>query len=424
MLSGARQVGKTTLFLQAIQSLIDQGVPPSNILYATFDHPLLKLAGLDETLRIWRESEPQSEGPEYLFLDEIQVAADWQVWVKHQRDFFPKRRIAFTGSASPLARDGQESGVGRWSTVHVPTLSFFEFLQIRQIEFPALPRPTSLAQVLNWTEPELRRAAHAAEPLTSHFHDYLVRGGFPECAQIENITTLQKLLREDIVDKVLKRDMTAFYGVRNVLELEKLFLYLCIRNGGEVNVSQLSKELQVTRSTVEGLLDLLVATHLLYPLRTFGYGKEVLKAKTKYYLADPAIPSAVLLKGKTVLENDSALGLAVEAAVFKHLYSHYHAQGARFSYWRNSKGKEVDIVAEIGDQVIPFEVKYRRQIDIKTALEGLKVFCKDRPVTRGYLFTRLFDDTGFLEVNAKGGVASILKVPAALACFWLGASEH
>ncbi len=39
LLSGARQIGKTTLFLQAIESLIDAGVNPGNIVYITFDHP-------------------------------------------------------------------------------------------------------------------------------------------------------------------------------------------------------------------------------------------------------------------------------------------------------------------------------------------------------------------------------------------------
>lgn len=45
LLSGARQIGKTTLLLQTIESLLLGGVPPGQILYATFDHPLLKLAG-------------------------------------------------------------------------------------------------------------------------------------------------------------------------------------------------------------------------------------------------------------------------------------------------------------------------------------------------------------------------------------------
>lgn len=47
MLSGPRQVGKTTLLLQTINQLIENGVSPANILYATFDHPIFKLAGLE-----------------------------------------------------------------------------------------------------------------------------------------------------------------------------------------------------------------------------------------------------------------------------------------------------------------------------------------------------------------------------------------
>src|SRR5690606_27252732 len=55
LLSGARQVGKTTLFLQTIEQLLQRGVPPQNILYATFDRPLFKLVGVEELLRVWRE---------------------------------------------------------------------------------------------------------------------------------------------------------------------------------------------------------------------------------------------------------------------------------------------------------------------------------------------------------------------------------
>ena len=52
LLSGARQVGKTTLLLQVIDALLARKVPPSTILYATFDHPLLKLVGLDSLLEL------------------------------------------------------------------------------------------------------------------------------------------------------------------------------------------------------------------------------------------------------------------------------------------------------------------------------------------------------------------------------------
>ena len=140
LLTGARLVGKTTLLLQTVQALLEEGVAPAKILYATFDHPLLKLVGLDGLLNLWRELEPEGEGIEYLFLDEIQYTKDWQTWLKLQVDFQKNRRIAVTGSATPMAEEGQESGVGRWHTVRLATLSFYEYLQIKKIAAPKIGR--------------------------------------------------------------------------------------------------------------------------------------------------------------------------------------------------------------------------------------------------------------------------------------------
>ena len=78
------------------------GVPPQNILYATLDHPLLKLCGLDGILKIWNEFEPPTSGTEYLLLDELHFMRDWQTWLKHQVDFEKRRRLVVTGSAMPL----------------------------------------------------------------------------------------------------------------------------------------------------------------------------------------------------------------------------------------------------------------------------------------------------------------------------------
>lgn len=128
LLSGARQVGKTTLLLQGVQELLARGVPPERILYATFDHPLLKLIGLEGVLSVWREIQPRSEEEaEYLLLDEIQYTQGWQTWLRHQVDL----RIAVTGSAVPLETENLESGVGRWHTIRLATLSAAEVLTPR-----------------------------------------------------------------------------------------------------------------------------------------------------------------------------------------------------------------------------------------------------------------------------------------------------
>ncbi len=208
LLSGARQVGKTTLFLQAIDDLLAQGVSPNNILYITFDHPLLKLLGLDGLVQLWREPEPALDGPEYLFLDEIQVARDWQTWLKHQVDFEKRRRIAVTGSATPLVTEGQESGVGRWQTIRLATLSFYEYLQLKKLQVPSLAPVGSLRELFDWSPTELASVSANARPLTGLFHEYLLRGGFPQSALVDSIPLAQKLLRDRKWDILLLTQTT------------------------------------------------------------------------------------------------------------------------------------------------------------------------------------------------------------------------
>jgi uncharacterized protein len=419
LLAGARQIGKTTLFLQAIDRLLQAGVPPGNILYVTFDHPLLKLHGLEGAVRLWREVEPAADGPEYLFLDEIQATKDWQVWLKHQVDFEKRRRIAVTGSATPLTLQGQESGVGRWHTLQLATLSFFEFLQIKRLPEPAVPELASLQTLFDWKPAAFRRVSADATVLVGHFHDYLLRGGFPQCALTESLSLAQKLLREDIVDKVLKRDMTALFGVRRIVELEHSFLYLCLHDGELLDLPQLCSSLGLKRPTVSNFIDLLESTHLIYQLKPYGYGKEVLRGRSKVYLADAAIAPSVLLKGKALLDDGAALGRAVETAFFKHLFTRYYRQSIGFSYWRGRKDVEVDIIADIQGELVPFEVKYRSQHTDARDLKGLAQFCEEKRVRRGYVITRELSDFGITELQGT----PILKIPAALACYWLSRSE-
>lgn len=421
ILSGARQTGKTTLLLQIIQSLLDKGVNPEQILYATFDHPILKLIGLDELIKIWREIYPVSSKIYYLFIDEIQYTDNWQTWIKHQVDFDKNQKIAATGSAVPLTTEKVESGVGRWHTIKLPTLSFYEYLKIKKIAFPDLPQVASFLNLFNMQDNERMKISEKARPLIGHFHDYILRGGFPQTALVENINIAQKLLREDIVDKVLKRDMTALFGVRRILELEKTFLYLCLHDGGILDMPRLCESLDLKKPTVTKFLELFEASHLIYKLPPHGYGKQILRARYKVYLADAAISGSVLLKGKSLLEDTTKLGAAVETAFFKHVYTRYYQSSIGFFYWRNKRGQEVDVIAEVDGRIIPFEVKYQKsELKVKD-LKGLQSLIKERKLNQAYAITR--DITDFGVLNIENSKSQILKIPAPLACFWLSQSE-
>lgn len=422
LLTGARQIGKTTLMLQAVKALLKKGIPPSNILYATFDHPLLKLAGIDNVIEVWREREVTFRGPEFLFLDEAQFIRDWGTWVKHQVDFQKNRHIAFTGSAMPLAEAEQESGVGRWRTIRLGTLSFYEYVQLRKLRLPSLPKVHTLREIAEWPVTKLHQVSETGMAYVAHFHEYLVRGGFPQTAQIDSIEQAQRILREDIIDKVLKRDMTALFGVRRILDLEQTFLYLCMHDGGLLDMVSLCANLQVKRPTAQHFIEILEATHLIYRLPPLGYGKEILRGRFKIYLTDPAIGSAVLLKGKSIIDDPTSLGIAIETAVFKHIFARIYEQNVRFSYWRGKKEQEVDLIAETGNHRIPFEVKHRTNHIGERELRGLYEFLEQKGSTRGYVITKSPGDLGPVQ-NTRGVGKLVTRIPAALLCYWLGESE-
>lgn len=421
VLSGARQVGKTTLIQQMIQELLDTGIPAANIVYVTFDHPILKLAGIQVVIDAWREREPAKSGPEFLFLDEAQFLSDWGTWIKLENDFNKNRRIVFTGSAMTLDRTDTESGVGRWHTIRLTTLSFYEYLQIKELQLPVLPEVKSLRELFSWEPKQFYQAKEMTPEYTGHFQEYLLRGGFPQTALVENISIAQRLIREDIIDKVLKRDMTANFGVRRVLDLEHTFLYLCMNDGALLDMTNLSSNLSVSRVTAQRFIDLLEASHLVYKLPPFGYGKDVLRGKFKIYLADPAIAPAVMLRDKSMLSNSQLLGVATEAAVFKHVFARYYKNNVKFSYWHGKKRHEVDLVAETGGDIIPFEVKYRSRQTGLPDIKGLLEMSQSKALDRAYIVTKDAADIGLL--NSPDHKVRLMRVPAPLLCYWMGAAE-
>lgn len=76
-------------------------------------------------------------------------------------------------------------------------------------------------------------------------------GGFPELALSKDDVYAQRILHEDIVDKALKRDLPSLYPIRNISDIERVFLYLCYNSSNIINMNSVCKELQVTRNTLE-----------------------------------------------------------------------------------------------------------------------------------------------------------------------------
>jgi predicted AAA+ superfamily ATPase len=140
------------------------------------------MCNIDDVLKVYRSNISSAEEV-YYFFDEIQYADNWNTWLKILYDTNPYISIMATGSASPMLTDkAKESGLGRWVTIQVPTLSFYEYCKligVEDIDVPINVKPTQLYLLDETKQIEIMKKMEHLQP---HFIRYLQVGGFPELA--------------------------------------------------------------------------------------------------------------------------------------------------------------------------------------------------------------------------------------------------
>ena len=426
LLCGPRRVGKTTILQQLANELALGGQStrrPESVFYLSLDNPFVKLATLPELLRLYHSTVYPEREPAVLLLDEIQYSRDWADHLKQLVDHHPEYRVIATGSASLIQEEGTlDRGVGRWIRVSIPTLSFYEFVHIQGEKEADVPSTLGPRDLFGKSSAQLADLAVRCRPLLPNFQRYLLVGGFPETARLE-VGLAQRLLREDVVERVLKRDMTALFGVRNVDDLERLFLYVCTHSGGILEVQTVATALGVSHTTVSNYLTILERTGLIYRLPPIhAGGKKTLKARYKVYLADAALRNAVLLRGEEVLQNRDELGGIVETAVLRHLHAYHYPENPEIGYWKDSAAKkEVDIVIRGPSYNIAVEVKYESPAPLSSK-EGICAYCSQETVTQAYWVTRA--DGDFSLESCGRPPTPILRIPAHIFTYLLGQAER
>ena len=333
----------------------------------------------------------------------------------------PETQVVATGSASPaLIKGNQESGAGRWTVIQVPTMSFYEYCEILNLDRPELPKNLKATQMFHMTQQDRTRIMMQLSKVQNHFNRYLQIGGFPELALADNDLMAQQVMREDVVDKVLKRDLPSLYNIRNATELERIFLYLCNVSAEIVSIEAIAKELSgVSRPTVENYIQYLESANLIYQSWPVDMaGKRVLKAKPKIYIADAAIRNAVLMDD-SLLTDPVEMGKIVETAVYKHVAASYYQKATSVGYFRGGKkNKEIDIVVDYHNAGnILIEVKYREGAPIHDD-DAVTELCAE--ASAAIVVTKSASDFGVH--NTKSG-KDMLRIPAFAFLYLLGHAE-
>lgn len=420
VLTGTRRVGKTTIQYQMIENLLQSGVSPQRIVFISMDHPMLKLSQFQDILDCYHENIYPEQNVFYFF-DEVQYAQDWDRWLKTIYDTQPDTQVVATGSASPaLMKGSRESGAGRWTVIQVPTMSFYEYCELLGVDKPEIPENLKITSLLQKPQIERGQVMLQLSKVQNHFMRYLQVGGFPELALADNDIMAQQIMREDVVDKVLKRDLPSLYNIRNATELERIFLYLCNVSSEIVSIEAITKELNgVSRVTVENYIGYLESANLIYQSWPVDMaGKKVLKARAKIYIADAAIRNAVLMDD-SIMTDATEMGKVVETAVYKHIAAFYYQFATSVGYFRGGRrNKEIDVVVDYPNiKNILIEVKYRDGAPIADD-DAIVEFCEES--SAAIVVTKNAHDFGVHSV--KSG-RDLLRIPAFAFLYLLGNAE-
>jgi predicted AAA+ superfamily ATPase len=372
LLTGPRQVGKTTLLLEIAAQFGDSAV------YAAGDEPDAALPGFWE--RCWANIEERAQrGKAVLLLDEVHHLPDWAKRLKGRWDQLRRKRlsvhvVATGSSALRVATGSRESLAGRFERI---TLSHWA--------------ASSLANVFHF-------------PLSDAGLRTVLFGSYPGAVALENDPRRWRAYVKDaIIEPAIGRDVLALGAVRRPGLLRQVFAIAVGNPAQIVSLQKLQGLLQDKGAleTVAHYLALLQDAYLIAPLERFSQRAHRRRAAPpKLVTLNNALLSATHPAGPPDSAREPArFGLWVENACLALAVN----QGQRVTYWREEP-LEIDAVFEGDCGNWAVEVKTSR-FDLHE-LTGLLEFCRRNPKFRPLVITapgdeRIVQGHGLSAINWK-----------------------
>ena len=409
VLMGPRRVGKTVLLFHTIEELIKvKKVPAKNICYFSIEAPTYNGMGLEELLNYFLEANHlNNDSPDvYVFFDEIQYLKDWEIHLKTLVDSFHTIKFIVSGSAAAaLKLKSNESGAGRFTDFILPPLTFHEYLSLKGLESIIFEKREKYPLVY---------ATADIAGLNKHFIDYVNFGGYPEMSLSDTIQSdPSRYIKNDIVDKVLLRDLPTLYGIEDITELNSLFTYIAFNTGSEMSLDSISQTSGVSANTIKKYITYLEAAFLIKVVHRVDENAKKFKRANffKIYLTNPSLRCALF---SPIKEDNNYAGNIVETAIFSQWQ---HAESQELYYARWNRG-EVDIVSLPQGYQKPewvVEIKWSNKcVKDRLELKHVLSFCKTHSVR---VITVTTYDIEKIE-NIEG--LNIDFIPSALYCYAVG----
>lgn len=336
LVTGARQVGKTTLLKDCL---------PEGMGYVSLD-----------SMKVAAEAKADPEGflenhPAPLCIDEIQYVPELFRAIKAKVDADRHAGMYWlTGSQRfHLMKGVSESLAGRIGVFELHSLSQRES-EGKGGEHAPLFGTDTLRELMQ-TAPLCER-----EELITRMY----RGGYPEL--LTNGEMNEELFFSAYVQTYIERDVQALSQVSDKGAFFRLMRSAAARTGQQINYSTIAQEVGVTAKTVKVWISLLETSGILTMVEPYSAASSKRLVKSpKLYMMDTGLTCWLQgLDTPAALARSPFLGAMAETWAFGQLWrnSTDHGKRPRICYYRDSRGAEVDFLLERQGALTPVEVKF------------------------------------------------------------------
>jgi len=295
VVTGVRRVGKSTLLADFRDDLIASGVPARRTHFINYDER--RNINLTDWEPLYDEvvSRLEPRGKNYIFLDEIQMIANFErfldaLFVKPNTDLYVTGSNAFllSGELATLLS-------GRHISIHVLPYSFAEYA----LAFPKKSRDEIFRSYLNSSA--LPEAVNLARKVPGYVNQYL----------------------REVYETVVRKDIVTRAAIRDMANFENVAKFVFDSAGSFVSPGNIAAALEtagISHHTVGTYLAHLAGAFILYKAERYDIkGKKLLKTQQKYYPVDLGLKNA--MSGS---DGALSLGRKLENIVYLELRRRHH----------------------------------------------------------------------------------------------------
>ena len=345
---GPRQVGKTTLMMELLNSLKNDG---KKVLFLNLDYEADKRFFESQDLLLSKiKLEIGTDG--YVFIDEIQRKDNAGLFLKgiYDSDLSYKFIISASGSLE-LKEKIQESLTGRKRLFELLPVTFKEFINYRT-EYKYVNKLNTYFELENKNTELL-------------LNEYLSFGGYPRVVTENNLEEKRKII-DEIYRSYIEKDIVNLLNIDRPDAFSLLIKILSSQIGRLLNYSQLAAAIGISTITLKKYLYLAEKTYVIQTIGPYSGNslKELTKSRTVYFY-DYGLRN-FSNDSFTLLQNQNECGFVFQNFIKNLIDEHLLWKNWILNFWRTTDKAEVDFVINKSSEIIPVEVKY-------TALNNLTV---------------------------------------------------